>query len=118
MAVAAPHADAAGLTCGVVSSYMAQCVPYLTGGPGPSPACCNGIKDLVSAASTPQDRKTACGCLKSAAASTKGINYSTADALPGKCGVNVPYTIRPSTDCSKYALFPRNISISLINLMN
>jgi len=105
MVVAALHADAAGLTCGVVSSDIAQCVPYLTGGPGPSPACCSGIKALVSVASTPQDRKTACGCLKSAAVSTKGINYSATAGLPGKCGVNVTYTISPSTDCSKYALF-------------
>ncbi|KNA20465.1 hypothetical protein SOVF_052120 [Spinacia oleracea] len=52
-------------------------------------------------ASTPDDRKAACGCLKSAAASVKGINYSAASSLPAKCGVNIPYPFSTSTDCSK-----------------
>nr|B3A0N2.1 RecName: Full=Non-specific lipid-transfer protein; Short=LTP [Lycium barbarum] len=49
---------------------------------GPLGGCCGGIK-------------------KSAAAGISGINYGIAAGLPGKCGVNIPYKISPSTDCSK-----------------
>ncbi|PON92740.1 Lipid transfer protein/Par allergen [Trema orientale] len=35
----------------------------------------------------------------SAASSIKGINFSLAAGLPGKCGVSVPYKISPSTKC-------------------
>ncbi|XP_021851884.2 LOW QUALITY PROTEIN: non-specific lipid-transfer protein 1-like [Spinacia oleracea] len=96
------HVEAA-VTCGQVTSSLAPCIGYLEGNGSPSPAkaCCGGIKSLNSMASTPDDRKAACGCLKSAAASVKGINYSAASSLPAKCGVNIPYPFSTSTDCSK-----------------
>ncbi|KMT06554.1 hypothetical protein BVRB_7g157260 [Beta vulgaris subsp. vulgaris] len=100
MLVVAPHAEAA-VTCGQVTSSLLPCLGYLQGGASPSPACCGGIKSLNSMASTPADRKTACGCLKSAAASVKGIDMSAASGLPGKCDVSIPYPISTSTDCSK-----------------
>ncbi|MCE3052255.1 tyrosine protein phosphatase, partial [Datura stramonium] len=53
---------------------------------------------------TPADRKTACTCLKSAANTIKGINAGKAAGLPAACGVNIPYKISPSTDCSKVSL--------------
>ena len=99
MMVAAPLAEAA-VTCGTVSSGVAPCIAYLKGGPGPSAACCAGIKSLNSAAATPADRKTACNCLKGAAARIPGINYGMAGSLPGKCGVSIPYPINPSTNCN------------------
>ncbi|XP_047254554.1 non-specific lipid-transfer protein 2-like isoform X2 [Capsicum annuum] len=77
MVVVAPYA--AALSCGQVTSAMAPCVPYLT----------------------PADRKTACTCLKSAANAIKGIDAGKAAGLPAACGVNIPYKISPSTDCSK-----------------
>ncbi|WP_219816177.1 MULTISPECIES: non-specific lipid-transfer protein [unclassified Arthrobacter] len=99
MVVLAPHAEAA-VTCGLVSGKVAACIGFLRGGPGPSPACCGGIRALNSAAATPADRKTACTCLKSAAASIKGMNYGKAAALPGACGVRIPYPISPNTNCN------------------
>nr|BAI94497.1 lipid transfer protein [Dianthus caryophyllus] len=96
----APYATEA-LTCGQVSGSLASCISYLKGAPGPSGACCGGIKRLNGMAQTPPDRKTACGCLKSAAAAISGINYGLANALPGKCGVSIPYPISPNTDCSR-----------------
>ncbi|KAL9274938.1 Non-specific lipid-transfer protein 1-like protein [Drosera capensis] len=36
-----------------------------------------------------------------------GLNLGKAAALPGKCGVRVPYAISPSTDCSKVNYFPK-----------
>ena len=102
--VAAPLTEAS-VTCGQVTSSLAPCMPALTGGGSPSPACCSGIKSLNSMASTPADRKAACSCLKSAAGSVKGINLSAASGLPGKCGVHIPYPISTSVDCSKYVSF-------------
>ncbi|PHT36027.1 Non-specific lipid-transfer protein 1 [Capsicum baccatum] len=97
MVVAAPHAEA--LTCGQVAGDLAACLPYLQG-QGPLGGCCGGVKGLLGAAKTPADRKTACTCLKSAANAIKGINLSKAAGLPAACGVNIPYKISPSTDCS------------------
>uniref|UniRef100_A0A803MHX4 Non-specific lipid-transfer protein n=2 Tax=Chenopodium quinoa TaxID=63459 RepID=A0A803MHX4_CHEQI len=99
MLVAAPHAEA--LTCGQVTTSIAPCMTYLTGGGSPSPSCCGGVKTLNSMASTPADRKAACGCLKSASTAIKGLNAGNAASLPGKCGVSIPYPISTSTDCSK-----------------
>nr|UHK12171.1 non-specific lipid transfer protein 1b [Fagopyrum tataricum] len=100
MAVAAPEAEAA-LTCGTVTKNLVPCLPYLKGGTGPSVPCCNGVKALASSANTPADRKIACGCLKQSSGAISGLNLGNAAALPGKCGVSVPYKISPSTDCSK-----------------
>ncbi|GMN40565.1 hypothetical protein TIFTF001_009786 [Ficus carica] len=101
MVVAAPAAEA--LSCGTVSSSLAQCIAYARSSGGTVPtACCNGIRTLNSLAKTSQDRKDACACLKSAAGRISGLNLSLIAGLPGKCGVNIPYKISPSTDCSKY----------------
>nr|AAT68264.1 lipid transfer protein [Nicotiana glauca] len=94
-----PHADAA-IFCGRVVSSLIPCINYvIKGGAIPAP-CCNGIKSLNNQATSTPDRQTACNCIKSAAASIKGINFSHAGSLPGKCGVNLPYKISPSIDCS------------------
>uniref|UniRef100_A0A5B7A0H1 Non-specific lipid-transfer protein n=1 Tax=Davidia involucrata TaxID=16924 RepID=A0A5B7A0H1_DAVIN len=100
MVVTAPHAQAA-ISCGTVASSLAPCLGYLiNGGPVPGP-CCNGVKSLYNAAKTPSDRQDACKCLKSGSTTIAGLNPSYASRLPGKCGVNIPYKISPSTDCSK-----------------
>ncbi|MBA0779783.1 hypothetical protein Gotri_003989, partial [Gossypium trilobum] len=102
MVVGAPLAQGA-VTCGQVASSLAPCIAYLTGNvAGAVPSnCCGGIKSLNSAAQTTPDRQAACKCIKSAAASISGINYGIASGLPGKCGVNIPYKISPSTDCNR-----------------
>ncbi|KAG9443607.1 hypothetical protein H6P81_014947 [Aristolochia fimbriata] len=100
-AVLGPYAQAA-VTCGSVAGAVGQCLGYLRGTGGAPPAgCCSGIRGLKAAANTPADRKTACNCLKSAARGISGLNYGLAAALPGKCGVSIPFKISPSTDCSK-----------------
>lgn len=90
-----------GITCGQVTGKLAPCLGYLKNGGAPVPGCCSGVKGLNALASTSVDRKQACTCLKQLAGSVKGINYSYASALPGKCGVRIPYPISPSTDCTK-----------------
>nr|BAO51648.1 lipid transfer protein [Suaeda japonica] len=100
MLVATPFAEAA-ITCGQVTSKLAPCMGYLKSGGAPTAACCGGVKSLNSMASTPADRKAACGCLKSAAASISGMNTAAASSLPSKCGVSIPYPISTSVDCAK-----------------
>ncbi|KMT00369.1 hypothetical protein BVRB_9g216770 [Beta vulgaris subsp. vulgaris] len=100
MVVVAPHAEAA-MSCGTVTKNIAQCITYLKGGDSPSKGCCDGVTTLKNLASTPADKKTACACLKSAAASIKGLDEKKAAGLPDKCGVSISYSISPNTDCSK-----------------
>ncbi|KAK5793395.1 hypothetical protein PVK06_034539 [Gossypium arboreum] len=103
MVVGAPLAQGA-VTCGQVTNSLAPCINYLRGsGAGAvPPVCCSGIKSLNSAAQTTPDRQAACRCIKSAAAGITGINFGLASGLPGKCGVNIPYKISPSTDCNRF----------------
>lgn len=89
------------ITCGQVTGSVGSCLGYLKTGGKPVPACCNGVRGLNSLARTPADRKQACNCLKTLAGSVKGINYGFASALPGKCGISIPYPISPNTDCAK-----------------
>lgn len=100
MVVAAPYAEA--ITCGQVVSNLAPCLGYLKNGGAVPSGCCSGVTALNNAAQSTPDRQTACGCLKSAYSANSGINAGNAAALPGMCGVNIPYKISPSTDCSKY----------------
>ncbi|XP_057489785.1 non-specific lipid-transfer protein 1-like [Actinidia eriantha] len=102
MVVTAPPPQAeAAVTCGMVASSVAPCLSYLrSGGQVPS-ACCDGVKGLYNAASSTADRQTACRCLKQASTTISGINLVLAANLPKDCGVNIPYKISPSTDCTK-----------------
>ncbi|MBD4019012.1 hypothetical protein GUI04_08260 [Xanthomonas citri pv. citri] len=100
MVVSAPYAEAA-LTCGQVVSKMLPCLGYLRTGGAVPPACCMGLKSLNSATQAVPDRKTACGCLKTASSSYAGINPNNAVGLPGKCGVNLSFKFSPNIDCSK-----------------
>ncbi|KAG5069305.1 hypothetical protein AAZX31_01G121200 [Glycine max] len=97
--VSAPMAHAA-ITCGQVTSSLANCIGYLQKGGTPSSGCCNGVKSLNAAAKTTADRQTACNCLKSAASQISGFNANNAASLPGKCGVSIPYKISTSTNCA------------------
>ncbi|GJT10055.1 non-specific lipid-transfer protein-like protein [Tanacetum coccineum] len=99
MMLSAPYTEA--ISCGQVISSLSPCLAYLRSGGAVSGACCSGVKSINSAARTSADRKTACGCLKSAYSSNRGLNAANAAGLPGKCGVSIPYKISPNTDCSK-----------------
>nr|P81651.2 RecName: Full=Non-specific lipid-transfer protein 1; Short=LTP 1; AltName: Full=Major allergen Pru ar 3; AltName: Allergen=Pur ar 3 [Prunus armeniaca] len=88
------------ITCGQVSSSLAPCIGYVRGGGAVPPACCNGIRNVNNLARTTPDRRTACNCLKQLSGSISGVNPNNAAALPGKCGVNIPYKISASTNCA------------------
>ncbi|KAL8214808.1 hypothetical protein R6Q57_004257 [Mikania cordata] len=89
------------VTCGEVVSAIGPCLGYLRNGGSPTKACCDGIKQLWNKARTTTDRRNICNCLKSASSSYRGVSGSYAASLPGKCGVNLPYKISPSTDCNR-----------------
>ncbi|XP_008798551.2 non-specific lipid-transfer protein 1-like [Phoenix dactylifera] len=89
------------ITCPQVYGDLTPCIQYLRSGGAVAPQCCSGVRSLLAAARTVTDRRTACRCIKTAAAGLSGLDIGRASALPGKCGVSIPYKISPSTDCSK-----------------
>ncbi|RDX62174.1 hypothetical protein CR513_59511, partial [Mucuna pruriens] len=96
--LSAPTAQA--ITCGQVTGSLAPCIGYLQKGGKPLTGCCDGVRSLAAAAKTTADRQTACNCLKQAAGVISGFNANNAAALPGICGVNIPYKISTSTNCA------------------
>ncbi|KAK1312310.1 Non-specific lipid-transfer protein 2A [Acorus calamus] len=91
------EADAA-ITCGQVVGYISSCLSYARSGGAMPPKCCPGVRALNGAARTTPDRQQACACLKSLSG---GMSVPYAPSIPSKCGVSVPYTISPKTDCTK-----------------
>ncbi|KAL9236151.1 hypothetical protein vseg_010852 [Gypsophila vaccaria] len=98
----APWTDAA-LGCNVVAQSLFPCLNYFeAGGAGKVPnRCCIGIQNLNYQAKTTQDRQAVCKCLKDTANALKNINIGLAASIPSRCGINLPYKLDPSTDCSK-----------------
>ncbi|XP_071691052.1 non-specific lipid-transfer protein 1-like [Rutidosis leptorrhynchoides] len=95
-----PNSNAA-ITCATVIKDVGPCVNYLKNGSGaPPPGCCSGAKALAATASTTADRRAACACLKSAS-QRLNPNPELAQSLPGKCGINLGFTISSSVDCTK-----------------
>ncbi|KAL8204417.1 hypothetical protein R6Q57_010040 [Mikania cordata] len=89
------------ISCGTVIQDLTPCVSYLRSGSGkPPPACCSGAKALVAAASATADKRAACSCLQMASRSLNP-NPTLAKSLPGKCGINLGFTISPNVDCTK-----------------
>ncbi|XP_020584398.1 non-specific lipid-transfer protein 1-like [Phalaenopsis equestris] len=102
-AVVALPSSKAALSCSEVYQQLMPCVDYLQSGgsSAPSALCCNGISSLNAEAKVRADRQTVCRCLKTAASGATDINIKLAEALPKKCGVNIPYKISTSMDCAK-----------------
>ncbi|XP_058734703.1 non-specific lipid-transfer protein 2-like [Vicia villosa] len=99
--VIAPMAES-DISCADVIKEFSSCLTYLEApdnNASPSTQCCGGVKKLLDAATTTADRQAACKCLKSAAGSISKLNTNNAAALPGKCGVSIPYKISTSTNC-------------------
>ncbi|CAN8260031.1 unnamed protein product [Cochlearia groenlandica] len=93
----------AAVSCNTVYGELYPCISYVTNGGNVPANCCNGIRMLNSQAPTTPDRQSVCRCIKSAIG---GVSYSSnnvnnALALPGKCGVNLPYRFSPSTNCDR-----------------
>lgn len=97
---AASQADAA-VTCGQVVSNLRSCIPYVIGRVAAlPPACCNGVRTLNDAARTTADRRATCNCIRQQA-SGLGVQNGRLSGVPSSCGVQLPYPISTSTDCSR-----------------
>ncbi|KAJ3704505.1 hypothetical protein LUZ61_008210 [Rhynchospora tenuis] len=100
LVLAAGHGAIAAVSCDQVRSAIAPCLSYVSTNRGnPSDRCCEGVRNLNELAATPEDRRAVCTCLKNIVAGTP-LNDDAVANLPAKCGVQLPYTISPSTDCS------------------
>ncbi|XP_024187132.1 non-specific lipid-transfer protein 1 [Rosa chinensis] len=100
LVVGAPLASHA-VTCGQVSESVRPCTIYLrNGGTVPAP-CCNGVRYLSNWAKTTIDRQSVCRCLVAAARSNCGLKLNLVAGLPIRCGVRLPYTISPDTNCDE-----------------
>ncbi|KAJ1688506.1 hypothetical protein LUZ63_019896 [Rhynchospora breviuscula] len=98
----APRSAESAITCGQAATSIAPCLGFAKTGKGSPPAsCCTGVKSLNTMAKSTVDRQAVCNCLKKAAGSITGLNPGAAASIPGKCGVNIPYSISTSIDCSK-----------------
>jgi len=103
MAVVGAPMMAEAVSCNDVTTNLAPCLSYLMNGGSASSACCEGVRNILGAAGTTSEKQTVCNCLKEAA-NNFGINDNYAQALPGLCGVSVPYKISRSTNCAEYVL--------------
>ncbi|BAS78490.1 non-specific lipid-transfer protein 4 [Oryza sativa Japonica Group] len=78
---------------------LAPCIMYATGRvSAPTGGCCDGVRTLNSAAA---DHQTTCACIKQQTSGMGGLRPDLVAGIPSKCGVNIPYAISPSTDCSR-----------------
>ncbi|CAN6362066.1 unnamed protein product [Urochloa humidicola] len=91
------------VTCGQVVDYLSPCISYAMGGRGTAPpeACCSGVRSLNTAARTTGDRQAACKCVKQVTSSMPALKPGIVAGIPDKCGVDIPYPITSSTDCTK-----------------
>lgn len=95
------QAESASISCGTVSSYLSQCVGYLTFRQGkPTPGCCGGVKKLAGLATTTPARREVYSCLKSAYSQFPNVKSTAVSSLPGSCGVNLPFKISLQTNCN------------------
>ncbi|KAJ7982131.1 Non-specific lipid-transfer protein [Quillaja saponaria] len=89
------------ISCADVAKYLRPCIDYLTKGSGSPPAaCCGGARALVSATSSPADRRTACQRVKTSAQRIRP-NPQLAQALPRNCGIKLPFNVSPDVDCTR-----------------
>jgi hypothetical protein len=100
--MAAPSVINARVTCGQVLSCVTPCISYAMGrGSEPPPACCSGVSNLNAAANNTADRQATCKCLKQITSTMPALKPDIVAGIPSKCGVDIPYPIASSTDCSK-----------------
>ncbi|CAM8961021.1 hypothetical protein QQ045_005785 [Rhodiola kirilowii] len=106
MLMAAPSLHAQ-MSCGQMVNKLTPCIDYLMNGGAVPSNCCAGVTALYSTATTTPNRQAICKCLKSALGSVSysSNNLKNAQALPGKCGVKIPYKISPNLKCETIRRF-------------
>lgn len=101
MVLSSPTTLHAQMTCGQMVNNLYPCIDYLMNGGAVPGTCCGGVRTLFNSANSTPNRRAICKCLKSVLGqvSYNNNNLKNAQALPGKCGVNIPYKISPSINC-------------------
>ncbi|KAL3500415.1 hypothetical protein ACH5RR_039508 [Cinchona calisaya] len=94
----------AQISCDTVYNDLYPCLSFIMNGGKVPPACCSGIKTLLSLAKTKNDRQSVCSCLKSLAKSATDGQLKNAASIPHLCGVKLPYNITRNVNCSKVKL--------------
>uniref|UniRef100_A0ACD6A6G6 Uncharacterized protein n=1 Tax=Avena sativa TaxID=4498 RepID=A0ACD6A6G6_AVESA len=98
--VLAPRGASAAISCTTVYSTLLPCLGYVQSGGVVPPACCEGIKKVVSAGRSTPDRRAICACLKNIGSGAAGGPYaSRAEGLPGRCKAPLPYKTGPNGSC-------------------
>ncbi|XP_027345456.1 non-specific lipid-transfer protein 1-like [Abrus precatorius] len=87
------------ITCDEAISLLQPCKPYLVGSAEISGQCCEGANTVFLRASTTQNRRDVCNCLK-IAASKNGVKPDRAKQLPQLCKIDLPVPVVPSIDCN------------------
>ncbi|KAL5773169.1 hypothetical protein ACOSP7_012793 [Xanthoceras sorbifolium] len=91
MVVMSANCVQAAVTCADALTTIMPCKPFLV----------DGADKPTDMASNPADRREICECFKKAAPAM-GVDPAKAEALPGLCGVQLPFPIKPDIDCTKY----------------
>ncbi|KAF8093503.1 hypothetical protein N665_0383s0130 [Sinapis alba] len=87
------------ISCSVVLKDLQPCVSYLTSGSGEPPeSCCEGVRSLDAATTTPANKKAACQCIKSVANSVT-VKPELAKALATNCNATLPVDASSTVDC-------------------
>ena len=103
MVVSTANSVEAAISCPLAVGALIPCKPFLIDGADkPTPPCCAAVKKVKDMAGSKADLQALCECLKKASASM-GVDPTKAEALPGLCGVSLPFPIKPDIDCSKLA---------------
>ncbi|KAK9224168.1 hypothetical protein WN944_012618 [Citrus x changshan-huyou] len=98
LAVSASRVHA--MSCSEAVTTLMPCVPFVVGSdPRPTASCCLGVKTVNDQATTKEDRRALCECLKKAGPAL-GAKPEKAKQLPGLCGIKVPVPIDPNIDCN------------------
>ncbi|KAK1317624.1 hypothetical protein QJS10_CPA05g00961 [Acorus calamus] len=92
----------AAFSCSDAVTALSPCGPFLitTGGvSAPTAECCRGAQSLEGMATTVQDRRALCECLKQTGPSF-GVDPEKARQLPPLCKLSLNIPISPDVDCA------------------
>lgn len=91
-----------GLSCMDISPAVMQCAPFALGAVSqPSNGCCSEVNRLSAMASTGDDRRQLCYCLKQVGPQFPAVRDYNLLEIPRRCGVSRSFGVSRNTDCSK-----------------
>ncbi|BAT81028.1 hypothetical protein VIGAN_03067300 [Vigna angularis var. angularis] len=88
-----------GLTCEQEKALVMPCSDFVTKKTvEPSTLCCKGLNQIISL--TPEEKSSACTCLKEAASHIPNLDKDRINHLPKACKLNLDYPISNDFDCT------------------